>query len=115
MNLYDKVTGNDMNKLQKEYQLRIEKLPTEYQNTWRTLNQEIWKFSDFTGRNLYPILEGIVGLFEESAAEGLSIEAVTGDRIENFISEIAHIEGAKTYRDKLRDQLNKNVKKKVGR
>lgn len=115
MNLYDKITGNDMHKLDKEYQLRIEKLPVDYQNAWRTLNQEIWKFSDFSGRNLYPILDGLLGLFEESAAEGLAIEAVTGGNVDAFISEIANIEGGKSYRDKLRDQLNRTIKKKLGR
>ena len=39
MNFYDKITGNDMNKQQKEFQLRIDKLPAGYQDAWREHNQ----------------------------------------------------------------------------
>jgi DNA-binding ferritin-like protein (Dps family) len=113
MNFYDKITGNDMTKQQKEFQLRIEKLPTDYQHAWQAINQSIWTFSDFSGRNLYPILEGILGLFEESVAENLPITAVTGENIEDFISEIARVAGAKDYRDKLRAQLNQTIAKKL--
>ena len=95
MNFYDKITGNDMNKQQKEFQLRIDKLPAGYQDAWRELNQKIWSYSDFSGRNLYPILEGIVGLFEESAAEKLPINSVIGENMTTFISEIAEAAGAK--------------------
>lgn len=52
MNFYDKITGNDMNKQQKEFQLRIDKLPAGYQDAWREHNQKIWSYSDFSGRNL---------------------------------------------------------------
>ena len=111
MNFYDKITGNDMNKQQKEFQLRIDKLPAGYQDAWREHHQKIWSYSDFSGRNLYPILEGIVGLFEESAAEKLPINSVIGENMTTFISEIAEAAGAKNERDKLREHLNQVTKK----
>ncbi|KAF1296144.1 hypothetical protein BAU15_10165 [Enterococcus sp. JM4C] len=115
MNFYDKVTGNDMNKKQAEFQKRIEKLPQDYQDSWLLINQKIWKYSDFTGRNLYPMLEGILGLYEESAAQGIEVNQVVGEPLDAFIAEIATIEGALSHRDKLRQQLNKNIAKKLGR
>ena len=54
-------------------------------------------------------------LFEESAAEALPISGVIGENVDDFISEIARIEGAKNYRDKLRKQLNDTVAKKLGK
>ena len=111
MNFYDKITGNYMNKQQKEFQLRIDKLPAGYQDAWREHNQKIWSYSDFSGRNLYPIFEGIVGLFEESAAEKLPINSVIGENMTTFISEIAEAAGAKNERDKLREHLNQVTKK----
>lgn len=115
MNIWDKVTGNDMNKKQRQFEKRIQKLPRDYQNAWQKLNQELWKYSNLTGRNLYPILADILSLLEESASEGVPVNAVTGDKFNEFIREIAHVEGAQTTRDRLRQQLNKNVKKKLGR
>ncbi|WP_261806570.1 DUF1048 domain-containing protein [Lapidilactobacillus luobeiensis] len=115
MNFYDKVTGHDMTKLQVAYDQRIAKLPQDYQRVWQELNQKIWQFSDFSGRNLYPVLADVVGLFEESAAEGLTASAVTGSSLNNFITELAHVEGAKDYRDKLRARLNETVAKKLER
>lgn len=115
MNFYDKVTGHDLTKLQRAYDQRIAQLPQDYQSVWRQLNQEIWQFTDFSGRNLYPILADVVGLFEESAAEGLAVSAVIGSSLNNFITELAHVEGAKDYRDKLRAQLNQTIAKKLAK
>lgn len=56
MNFYDKITGNDMNKQQKEFQLRIDKLPVGYQDAWRELNQKIWNYSDFFWKKSVPYL-----------------------------------------------------------
>lgn len=115
MNLYDKITGNDMTKKQKEFSSRVALLPQDYQSAWQELNQKIWQFSDFSGRNIYPILEGVLGLFEESAAENIPISGVIGKNVDDFISDIARIEGAKNYRDKLRKQLNDTIAKKLGK
>lgn len=115
MNIWDKVTGNDMSKKQREFEKRVQKLPQDYQNVWLNLNQELWKYSDLTGRNLYPILAEVLNLLEESASEEVPVNEVTGDKLNEFIKEIAYVEGAQTTRDRLRQQLNKNVKKKLGR
>ena len=69
---------------------------------------------DFTGRNLMPILDGVLGLLEETAADGQSVQEVLGDDIKGFCSALAGEEGAKSYRDKWREQLNKNIAKKLG-
>lgn len=68
MNFYDKITGNDMTRALKDFDKRVAKLPQDYQTTWKTIQGKIWKYSDFSGRNLMPILAGILGLLEESAA-----------------------------------------------
>jgi len=38
-----------------------------------------------------------------------------GDDIKGFCSALAGEEGAKSYRDKWREQLNKNIAKKLGK
>ncbi|GAA1254944.1 hypothetical protein GCM10009609_17800 [Pseudonocardia aurantiaca] len=72
-------------------------------------------YSDFTGRNLTPILDGALGLLEETAADGQSIHEVLGADIGGFCAALAGGEGARSYRDRWREQLNRNVARKLGR
>ncbi|MFV0559247.1 MAG: DUF1048 domain-containing protein [Enterococcus sp.] len=114
MNIYDKLTGNDMTREMKALDLRVKKLPPSYQNAWDKLTQAIWNYADFSGRNLMPTFEGIVFFLEESAADNLAIEEVLDEDIAGFVEELMG-EDKRDYRNKLRKQLNQNVAKKLGR
>ncbi|MNP33900.1 hypothetical protein D3C76_1271640 [compost metagenome] len=115
MNFWDKITGNDMTKEMKAFEAGVKKLPNDYQEVWEKINENLWEYSDFTGRNLMPILDGVLGMLEEAAAEGQSIEEVLGEDIKGFCSALVGEEGAKTFRDKWRKQLNNNIAKKLGK
>ncbi len=115
MNFIEKITGSDMKKELKAFESRAKKLPAGYQAAWENIKATLWPRSDFTGRNLMPILDGLLGLLEESAADGQSVREVVGDDIRGFCSALAGEEGAKSYRDKWREQLNKNVARKLGK
>lgn len=115
MNLWEKITGNDMSKEMKRFESRVKKLPADYQKAWETIKSNLWVHSDFTGRNLMPIFDGVLGFLEESAAEGQRVQEVLGDDIQGFCSALAGEEGAKYFRDKWREQLNNNIAKKLGR
>lgn len=115
MNIWDRITGNDMIKEFKTFEARAKKLPADYQAAWEKINANLWPHSDFTGRNLMPILDGVLGLLEKTAADGQSVQEVLGDDIKGFCSVLACEEGAKSYRDKWREQLNKNIAKKLGK
>lgn len=115
MNFWEKITGSDMTKELKAFEARAKKLPDEYQAAWEQIKAHLWPHTDFTGRNLMPILDGVLGLLEETAADGQSIHEVLGDDIEGFCSALAGEEGAKDFRDKWRAQLNKNITKKLGK
>lgn len=115
MNLWDKVTGNDMTKKLKAYNSRAKKLPTDYKKAWEKISLNLWPHSDFTGHNLMTILDGVLGLLEEAAADGRSVQEVLGDDIKGFCSALASEEGAKSYRDKWRKQLNSSITKKLGK
>ncbi|WP_262401392.1 DUF1048 domain-containing protein [Actinomadura sp. CNU-125] len=54
-------------------------------------------------------------LLEESAADGQGIDEVLGDDIEGFCAALAGGEGARNHRDRWREQLNRNVARKLGR
>jgi DNA-binding ferritin-like protein (Dps family) len=115
MNVWDKVTGKDMTKELKSFESRAKKLPADYQAAWEEIKANLWPHSDFSGRNLMPILDGVLGLFEETASEGQRVGEVLGDDISGFCAALAGEEGAKSFRDKWRGQLNSNVAKKLGK
>ncbi|OXM85466.1 DUF1048 domain-containing protein [Paenibacillus rigui] len=115
MNFWEKITGSDMTKEMKTFELRAQKLPADYQAAWKEINANLWPHSDFTGRNLMPILDGVLGLLEETAADGQRVHEVLGDDIKGFCSALTGAEGAKSYRDKWREQLNNNIAKKLGK
>ncbi|MGB3438645.1 MAG: DUF1048 domain-containing protein [Actinophytocola sp.] len=62
-----------------------------------------------------PIVDGALGLLEETAADGQSIREVLGEDIEGFCAALAGGEKRRTYRDRWREQLNRNVARKLGR
>ena len=73
----------------------------------------LWAHSDSTGRSLMPILDGVLGLLEETAAEGQRAQAVLGDDLEGFCSALVGEDGAKTFRDKWRKKLNDDIARKL--
>lgn len=115
MNFWEKVTGSDMTKEMKTFESRAKNLPTDFQVAWEKINVNLWSHSDFTGRNLMPILDGVLGLLEETAADGQSVKEALGDDIKGFCLALVGEEGAKSYQDKWRDQLNNNIANKSGK
>lgn len=114
MNFFEKITGSDMTKEMKGFEARAKVLPAEFQTAWEEITSNLWIHGDFTGRNLMPILDSALELLEVTSADGQSVHEVLGDDIEGFCAALVGDDGAKTYRDKWRDQLNKNVARKLG-
>ena len=115
MNFWEKIIGSDMRRELKIFESRVRKLPADYQAAWEEINANLFPHSDFTGRNLMPILDGVLGLLEETAANGQSVQEVLGDDIKGFCSALAGEEGAKSFRDKWRKQLNNDIAKKLNK
>ncbi len=115
MNFWDLITGNDMRREFKRFDSRVKKLPVDYQAAWGEIIANLLPHGDFTGRNLMPILNGVMGLLEETAVDGQSVQEVLGDDIKGFCSALAGEEGAKSFRDKWREQLNSNIARKLGK
>lgn len=115
MTFWEKITGNDMTKELQTFESRAQKLPEDYQAAWEKIKADLWPHSDFTGRNLMPILDGVLGLLEDTAADGQRVQEVLGDDIKGFCSALVGAEGANTYRDKWREQLNNNIAKKLAK
>lgn len=115
MNRWEQVTGSDLDRDWKAFAARAAGLPPEYQAAWGQIVVHLMPHGDFTGRNLTPIVDGILGLLEQTAADGQSIEEALGDDIPGFCAAVAGEQGARTHIDKWRNQLNRNVARKFGR
>lgn len=114
MSFWDKITGNDITKEFKIFEYRAKKLPADYQKAWEVIKRNIFLHSDFTGRNMMPIIENAINILEETALDGKSVEVALGNDIQGFCSELIG-EDANSFRDKWRKQLNYNIAKKLGK
>lgn len=115
MNFWKTVTGSDLTSEWRAFEARAEALPEDYRAAWEQIKGQLYPHADFTGRNLTPILDAALGLLEEAAADGQSVHEVLGDDIRGFGTALVGGEGARTYRDRWREQLNGNVARKLSR
>ncbi|MEU3370382.1 DUF1048 domain-containing protein [Streptomyces sp. NPDC006711] len=113
MNFWEKVTGSDLTREWKAFEARAETLPDDYRAAWGQIIAHLVPYGDVTGRNLMPILDSALGLLEAAAADGQSVHQVLGEDIRGFCTALAGGEGARTYRDRWREQLNRNVARKL--
>ena len=115
MNFWETMTGSDLTREMKAFDARAAALPADYRAAWEQIKVHLSPYSGFTGRNLMPIMDNALGLLEETAADGQDIHEVLGDDIAGFCAALAGGEGARSYRDRWREQLNRNVARKLGR
>jgi DNA-binding ferritin-like protein (Dps family) len=114
MNFWETITGSDLTREWTKFEARAEALPADYRAAWEKIKVHILPYGDLTGRDLMPILDGVLGLLEETAADGQGIHEVLDDDIEGFCAALTGGRGARTYRDRWRRQLNRNVARKLG-
>ena len=114
MYFWETITGSDLTRESEGVRSPSRGMPADYRAAWEQIRLHFFSYWDFTARNLMPILDGALGLLEETAADGQSIHEVLGDDVEGFCAALAGGEGARSYRDRWRDQLNKNVARKLG-
>ena len=115
MSFWDRITGNDIKRAYRHLEKRARKLPMDYRIAWEKIKHYLWPHSDITGRNLVPIFDGVLSLFEETVADSLSADEVLGDDVETFCIGLTSEESAKSYRDRWRKQLNNNIARKLGK
>jgi DNA-binding ferritin-like protein (Dps family) len=113
MNFWETITGSDLTREWKAFEARAEQLPADYRAAWEQIKWHLFPYAGFTGRNLMPIFDDVLGLLEVTAAEGQSIHEVLGDDIPGFCAALAGGEGRRSYRDRWREQLNRNVARKL--
>lgn len=114
MNFWEKVMGSDITSAMQSYAERMYGLSEDYAAVWDEIVRCLYAYTDFTGRNILPVLDGLADWLEAAAVDGKSVREVLGEDIESFCSALASGEGLKTSRDRWREQLNRSVKKRLG-
>ncbi|BEL06460.1 hypothetical protein Q0Z83_046510 [Actinoplanes sichuanensis] len=115
MSFWETITGSDLTREWTAFAARADALPADHQAAWAQISSSLLPHGDFTGRNLPPIADAALGLLEQAAADGQSSHEVLGDDIPGFCTALAGGHGARTYRDRWREQLNNNVARKLAR
>jgi DNA-binding ferritin-like protein (Dps family) len=115
MNFRETITGSDLTREWKAFESRAEALPDDHRAAWNQIKVHLFLYGDFTGRNLMPILDAALGLLEETAADGQDVQQVLGDDVRGFCAALASGEEARTHRDRWREQLNRNVARRLSR
>ncbi|GGN65131.1 hypothetical protein GCM10010112_26090 [Actinoplanes lobatus] len=115
MSFWETVTGSDLTREWQAFETRAQALPADHQAAWQEITNGLAPYTNFSGRNLLPIVDAALGLLEEAAADGQSTREVLGDDIPGFCAALAGGEGARTQRDRWREQLNRNVARKLAR
>jgi DNA-binding ferritin-like protein (Dps family) len=108
-NFLKKIIGDK--KEWKKMEARAKALPGDYQVAYSEIKNYMWKFSAGNGMDIVVILEGLLGLFEEGAADGKRVLEITGKDVAAFCDELLH--GAKTYTENWRKSLNSDITKKL--
>ncbi|WP_155287276.1 DUF1048 domain-containing protein [Lacticaseibacillus zhaodongensis] len=123
-NFWELVTGSDMDKELAALTARVAVLPADYQDAWQVITTTLWGGGvdaehsvrgGFSGRKLFPVMQGIVELMEETAAEHLPVQAALGEDIQGFAVAAARESGTETLADRWHAKLNADVHRELGR
>ena len=115
MTFWETITGSDLTRDWKAFEVRAGVLPAGHRAAWEDIKAHLFPYGDFSGRNLMPIFDSTLGLLEETAADGQDIHDVLGDDVRAFCAALAGEEGGRSQRDRWREQLNRNVARKLAR
>lgn len=114
MTFIEKITGNDITKEFKSFEARAKKLPTDYQEAWEKIKENMWQHSNFTGRNIMHALDNALFILEETSTNGKSVQDSLGYGINVFCLELVG-KDSNSFRNKCRKKLNNNISKKLGK
>lgn len=94
----------------KAMEARAKELPRDYHVVYDEIKQYIWKSSGLSSIDLF---KGLLDLFEEGVASGKGVLVITGNDVAAFCDGLLH--GEKTFTEKWREMLNRDIAKKVNK
>ncbi len=90
---------------------RAAALPSDYRIVYGEIKKYMFMFTAGDGLDIVALLKDLLGLFQTSAADGRRALEVTGEDVAEFCDEL--LRNAKTYTEKWRAALNRDVMTKL--
>jgi DNA-binding ferritin-like protein (Dps family) len=94
----------------KAYRKLKESLPEDYQFVSKVIEE--YMFSITFEESVFTVLMNMVESFAIAAVDGRSVLSITGEDVGLFCDELITKFNIKTWADKQREKLNKNIQKK---
>jgi len=107
---YTRITGDK--KKWKKMEARANALPNDYQIVYGEIKNymwNLWRFSADNDMGDFTILDDLLGLFEQGAANGKSVLEVTGEDVAAFCDELFN--ATESWRNKLNSDVMRKLKK----
>lgn len=92
---------------------RVKALPGDYQYVYDKMQGYMWKFASGDGYDMLKLQYELIELFEAGSADGKGVLEVTGEDVAAFCDEL--LRHARTYTEKWREDLNSDIKRKLGK
>ena len=97
----------------RQMQQRAKALPEDYTYVFNKIQHYMWMHAGGSGMDMMANIADLLDLFETGAAEGKRVLEITGEDVAGFCDEL--LRNAKTYTQNWRDDLNRDIMRKVGR
>ncbi len=97
----------------RQMQARVKALPEEYGYVYHKIQNYMWMHSGGSGMDMMSIFTDLLDLFETGAAEGKGVLEITGKDVAAFCDEL--LRSARTYTQDWRENLNRDILKRVGK
>jgi DNA-binding ferritin-like protein (Dps family) len=97
----------------KRQMTRVEALPEDYKYVFKKIQSHMWMFAAGSGYDMMKIHYDLIELFEEGAANGKRVLAITGEDVAAFCDEL--MRSARTYTEDWREKLNRDILSRVGK
>jgi DNA-binding ferritin-like protein (Dps family) len=113
LDIFKKVIGDIKGK--KEWnamEARAKKLPHDYLFVYNKIKQYFWSGAGPLDSSI-DLFKNLIELFEEGAANNKPVLKIIGNDIAAFCDEL--VRGEKTYAESLREKLNRDIMKELGR
>lgn len=91
---------------------RVDQLPDDYRFVFKKIQSHMWRFAAGSGYDMLHLQYDLIDLFEAGAAEGKPVLKLTGSDVAAFCDDL--LRSAATYTENWRDDLNRDIQRKLG-
>lgn len=95
----------------KRQMARVEALPEDYRYVYKKIQKHMWQFVSGAGYDMMEVQYGLIDLFEENAAAGKPVLAVTGEDVAGFVEEL--LKNTRTCTEDRKTKLNREIIEEV--